>query len=228
MAVATPCWPAPVSAMTRFLPIRFASSACPSALLILWAPVWQQVLALEETRPPRRSDRRVGVAERRRPADVVAQEAVELGPEGRVAPRLAVRRLELVERRHQRLGHEAAAERAEVPGGVRPSGERRLHASSRHALRPAHRPHERRTFAGSLSPGAASTPATRRRRRGRTRRTASATFVGRRARRRAQERAALASARRRSAQSNVSPGAARQLVCRAAACRRGCRAAADA
>jgi hypothetical protein len=37
---ATPCWPAPVSAITRRLPIRRASSAWPSALLILCEPVW--------------------------------------------------------------------------------------------------------------------------------------------------------------------------------------------
>ena len=40
VAVATPCWPAPVSAMTRVLPSRRVSSAWPSALLILCAPVW--------------------------------------------------------------------------------------------------------------------------------------------------------------------------------------------
>ena len=40
VAVATPCWPAPVSAMMRRLPMRFASSTCPSTLLILCAPVW--------------------------------------------------------------------------------------------------------------------------------------------------------------------------------------------
>jgi hypothetical protein len=40
VAVATPCWPAPVSAMIRGLPMRLASSACPSALLILCEPVW--------------------------------------------------------------------------------------------------------------------------------------------------------------------------------------------
>ena len=40
VAVATPCCPAPVSAMTRVLPIFFASRHWPRALLILWAPVW--------------------------------------------------------------------------------------------------------------------------------------------------------------------------------------------
>ena len=38
IAVATPCWPAPVSAITRTFPMRRASSACPSVLFILWAP----------------------------------------------------------------------------------------------------------------------------------------------------------------------------------------------
>ena len=40
VAVATPCWPAPVSAISRFFPIRRASSAWPTVLLILCAPVW--------------------------------------------------------------------------------------------------------------------------------------------------------------------------------------------
>ena len=40
VAVATPCWPAPVSAMIRLLPMRLANKACPMVLLILWAPVW--------------------------------------------------------------------------------------------------------------------------------------------------------------------------------------------
>ena len=39
LAVATPCCPDPVSVTTRPFPIRFASSACPTALLIAWEPV---------------------------------------------------------------------------------------------------------------------------------------------------------------------------------------------
>ena len=39
VAVATPCWPAPVSATIRFFPSRRASTIWPSALLILCAPV---------------------------------------------------------------------------------------------------------------------------------------------------------------------------------------------
>ena len=40
VAVATPCCPAPVSAMMRRFPMHLARSASPMALLILWAPVW--------------------------------------------------------------------------------------------------------------------------------------------------------------------------------------------
>ncbi len=39
VATATVCWPAPVSAITRFLPMRLASNPWPSELLILCAPV---------------------------------------------------------------------------------------------------------------------------------------------------------------------------------------------
>lgn len=40
VAVATPCCPAPVSAMIRFLLMRRHRSTWPKELLILWAPVW--------------------------------------------------------------------------------------------------------------------------------------------------------------------------------------------
>ena len=40
VAVATPCCPAPVSAITRGFPMRRASSAWPSVLFTLCAPVW--------------------------------------------------------------------------------------------------------------------------------------------------------------------------------------------
>ena len=42
VATATPCCPAPVSAITRFFPIFCVRRICPIALLILWAPVWQR------------------------------------------------------------------------------------------------------------------------------------------------------------------------------------------
>jgi hypothetical protein len=39
VAVATPCWPAPVSAMIRVLPMRLASRIWPMQLFTLWEPV---------------------------------------------------------------------------------------------------------------------------------------------------------------------------------------------
>ena len=58
VAVATPCWPAPVSAMMRRLPMRLASSACPSALLSLCDPVWLRSSRFRYTGHPARSDSR--------------------------------------------------------------------------------------------------------------------------------------------------------------------------
>ena len=58
VAVATPCWPAPVSAITRCLPMRRVSSAWPSTLLILCDPVWVRSSRFSRTRTPSRSDSR--------------------------------------------------------------------------------------------------------------------------------------------------------------------------
>lgn len=52
VAVATPCWPAPVSAIRRVLPIFFASSACPITLLILCEPVWFRSSRFKKKRTP--------------------------------------------------------------------------------------------------------------------------------------------------------------------------------
>ena len=40
VAVATPCWPAPVSAISFFLPMYLARRPSPMQWLSLWAPVW--------------------------------------------------------------------------------------------------------------------------------------------------------------------------------------------
>ena len=59
VAAATPCCPAPVSAMMRFLPMRLASSAWPMVLLILCAPVWLRSSRLSQIcAPPIFSDQR--------------------------------------------------------------------------------------------------------------------------------------------------------------------------
>src|SRR6185437_9483709 len=55
-----------------------------------------------------------GEVKRRRTADVLARITLELGAKGRVAPRRAVRALQLGQRRHQRLRNVAAAELAEA------------------------------------------------------------------------------------------------------------------
>ena len=59
VAAATPCWPAPVSAITRGLPMRRASRAWPMTLLILCDPVWARSSRLSSTRTPRRAERRL-------------------------------------------------------------------------------------------------------------------------------------------------------------------------
>ena len=75
--MATPCWPAPVSAITRVLPIRSVSSAWPSVLLILWAPVWLRSSRLNQicAPPPLRS-----IAERDTGATAGRQSRAATGP----------------------------------------------------------------------------------------------------------------------------------------------------
>ena len=51
-AVATPCCPAPVSAMMRVLPIFLASKHCPKALFNLCAPVCKRSSRFKKIRGP--------------------------------------------------------------------------------------------------------------------------------------------------------------------------------
>ena len=69
--------------------MRRASSAWPSTLLILWEPVWLRSSRLSRTRQPSSADEVGALGEQRRAARVVAQQAIELGPErrGRPTPR---------------------------------------------------------------------------------------------------------------------------------------------
>src|SRR3954469_1958741 len=62
VAVATPCWPAPVSAMTRVLPMRRVNSAWPRTLLILCDPVWVRSSRLSRMRAPPAAVRRFVVS----------------------------------------------------------------------------------------------------------------------------------------------------------------------
>ena len=152
VAAATPCWPAPVSAITRGLPMRQASSACPSALLILCEPVCVRSSRLSQTWPPVSSDRRA-VVERRGPAHVVAQQGVELVAVGGVGA-LQPGRLELVQRRDERLRHVAAAVGTEAP-----LDRRRAHAADTSAASAASTAWKNASsLAWSLRPGSASVP----------------------------------------------------------------------
>ena len=121
VAVATPCCPAPVSAITRVLFIRSVSRAWPSVLLILWAPVWLRSSRLSQIwAPPICSlSRRAWYSGDGRPTKCL-QQVVELGLKRRVGPRLGVLGVELVEGVDQRLGHIPPAEVAEPPCVVGP------------------------------------------------------------------------------------------------------------
>ena len=76
--MATPCCPAPVSAITRVLPIRSVSSAWPSVLLILWAAGVVEVFAFQpDLRAAALVRQPLGKVQRRGPADVVPQQPVQ-------------------------------------------------------------------------------------------------------------------------------------------------------
>ena len=115
-----------------------------------------QVLSLQiDARAATMAGEALGEVERGGTARVVVEEVAEPAPEAGVLARGAEGALELDERRHQRLGDEAAAEAAEVAVGVGQGGGihgRRLHPASRVAAT------KRRTLSGSFRPGRASTP----------------------------------------------------------------------
>jgi hypothetical protein len=60
----------------------------------------------------------LGVPQRRGPPDIMRQQPSPLRHEGRVALRLVIGALDLQDQRHQRLGHETAAELAEAAAGI--------------------------------------------------------------------------------------------------------------
>src|SRR5262245_35875554 len=142
-----------------------------------------EVLALQIDAPPDALREPLRQIQRRRATDKVAQENGELGLEALVLPRLRPRRAELVQRRDERLGHEAPSIGAEallhqhqrgtssasLPGmpGERAS---RVATPDRTASRNAS------TLAWSLCPGSASTPLTTSTANGLASSTAPATF----------------------------------------------------
>ena len=73
-----------------------------------------EVFALEQQAHPEVVAEPPALGQRGRAACVVAQQAVELGPELRIAPRRPERPLELGARGYQRLGDEATTEPPEA------------------------------------------------------------------------------------------------------------------
>ncbi len=111
VAVATPCWPAPVSAMIRCLPSRRATTRLAERVVDLVRAGVQEVLALQVDafvgREPLRARQRRGAA------GVRGEQLVQLRAERRVVAQRLPRARQLVERRNQRLRDVAAAVVAE-------------------------------------------------------------------------------------------------------------------
>ena len=77
---------------------------------------------MSQIRAPARLAEPLGQVDRRRPADVVASQALDLGGKGGVGRRDPVALGQLVQRAHDRLGDEPAAEVAETAAFVRLGG----------------------------------------------------------------------------------------------------------
>jgi hypothetical protein len=115
VAVATPCWPAPVSAMIRVLPMRIASRIWPTQLLILCAPVWFSSSRLNQTcAPPRLFSQARGEIERAGAADIMFQQVVKFGLERRIDLGRLVLFFQVENQRHQRFGDVSPAKLAEM------------------------------------------------------------------------------------------------------------------
>ncbi len=115
MAVATPCWPAPVSAMTRCFPHAPRQQGLPERVVDLVGARVVQVLPLEVyfcaiqlLREP------CGMVERRLAARVLTHVICEFLSKGLVLVRPAIGCLQLNQGGHQRLGGVAAPENPEM------------------------------------------------------------------------------------------------------------------
>ncbi len=79
VAVATPCWPAPVSAITRVLPMRARQQRLADGVVDLVRAGVVQVFALEiNLRAAGLSRQTLGVIQRAGTADVVREISIEL------------------------------------------------------------------------------------------------------------------------------------------------------
>ena len=117
VADATPCWPAPVSAMIRVLPMRAREQRLADGVVDLVRAGVVEVLALEQdARAADFAAQALGVVDRARAADVVREVVLELGDELRIDARRVVGRGQFLQRPDQRFGDEAAAVAAEMAG----------------------------------------------------------------------------------------------------------------
>ena len=159
--------PAPVSAITRGLPMRRASSAWPITLLTLCAPVWFRSSRLRiDLRAAELSRPALGVIDRARAADVMLELVCELREELGIA-RDSARTPPSARRARGSAFRRRTRRRTGRNGRARPAG----HTS---ALRtPAM---NAAIFRASLMPLADSTPLETSTAHGRTRRIASPTF----------------------------------------------------
>src|SRR5262249_13729805 len=136
-----------------------------------------EVLALQVDRTAGSFGQAPRQVQRRRAADVVAQQSAELGLEGWIGARLEPRLLELRQRRHQRLRHVLAAVRPEAmldDAHTARSSSASAAASSSPASWTAIA--NLRSFPWSFTPGPDSTPLATSTANGRTAAIASPTF----------------------------------------------------
>ena len=120
VAVATPCWPAPVSAISRRLAHAPRQQRLPDGVVDLVRAGVVQIFALQ-VKPRAAAVRRQPLRkiQRRRPPHVIAQDRVELRLKGWVRPRRLKGRFQLNQGRHERLTHISPTELTKVPEIVR-------------------------------------------------------------------------------------------------------------
>ena len=113
--MATPCWPAPVSAMMRSLPSLRASEDLAERVVDLVRAGVREVLALQPDVVAELVGQPRGMGDRRRAPDEVRQEPTEFGLERGIVAELTTTLAELLQRRDQDLRRVPPAERPEAP-----------------------------------------------------------------------------------------------------------------
>ncbi len=129
VADATPCCPAPVSAMMRRLAHAPGEQRLADHVVDLVRAGVRQVLALEEHPHAQPLGEPRALGDRRGAPAVVGQQVVELLVEGGIGPGLLEGLLEIEAGRHQGLGDEPSAEVTEAPVGTGLAHQTRHYAS---------------------------------------------------------------------------------------------------